>query len=149
MVLGGGSCTSYPVIETLGGDVSGFIPTNLISIIDGQIYLSLDLFLSGIKPSLDVGLSVSRVGSSAQWSGMKLVAGSFKLELAQFVELQSFSQFSSDLGDETIKRLNRGKTLVEVLKQFSGSPISLVKQVNLLSLSNQDVLLSIDVFQVF
>merc|ERR1712187_673879 len=113
--LGGGSCTSYPVIETLRGDVSGYITTNVISITDGQIFLSIDLFLAGIKPAIDVGLSVTRVGSAAQWPGMRLVSGSYKLQLAQFVELEAFSQFSSDLGSETKARLSRGKVLVEML----------------------------------
>merc|ERR1712061_41009 len=115
--LGGGSSTAFPVIETLAGDVSAYITTNVISITDGQIFLSIDLFLAGIKPAIDVGLSVTRVGSVAQWDGMKLVAGSYKLELAQFVELQSFSQFAADLGEETKARLERGKRLVEMLKQ--------------------------------
>merc|ERR1712032_795080 len=96
--LGGASVTAIPVIETLGGDVSAYITTNVISITDGQIFLSTDLFLRGIKPAIDLGLSVTRVGSAAQWYGMKLVAGSYKLELAQFAELQSFSQFAADLG---------------------------------------------------
>lgn len=146
--LGGGSCTSYPVIETLGGDVSAYITTNLISITDGQIFLSIDLFLSGIRPAVDVGLSVSRVGSSAQWNGMKLVAGSFKLELAQFVELQAFSQFSSDLGEETKERLRRGRVLVEMLKQFCGSPMNLMGQVGILSLANQNLLSTLDLSKV-
>jgi len=94
--LGGGSSTAFPVIETLAGDVSAYITTNVISITDGQIFLSTALFLAAIKPAIDVGLSVTRVGSAAQWDGMKLVAGSYKLELAQFVELQSFSQFAAD-----------------------------------------------------
>jgi F-type H+-transporting ATPase subunit alpha len=138
--LGGGSSTAFPVIETLAGDVSAYITTNVISITDGQIFLSIDLFLSGIKPAIDVGLSVTRVGSAAQWDGMKLVSGSYKLELAQFAELQSFSQFASDLGEDTKKRLERGKRLVEMLKQFCGSPMSLASQVGILSLSNQDVI---------
>lgn len=146
--LGGGSCTSYPVIETLGGDVSAYITTNLISITDGQIFLSIDLFLSGIRPAVDVGLSVSRVGSSAQWNGMKLVAGSFKLELAQFVELQAFSQFSSDLGEETKERLRKGRVLVEMLKQFCGCPMNLMGQVGILSLANQDLLSKVDLSKV-
>lgn len=107
--LGGGSTTAFPVIETLAGDVSAYITTNVISITDGQIFLSIDLFLAGIKPAIDVGLSVTRVGSAAQWDGMKLVAGSNKLELAQFVELQSFSQFAADLGLETKNRLAKGR----------------------------------------
>ena len=149
--LGGGSCTAFPVIETLAGDVSAYITTNVISITDGQIFLSIDLFLSGIKPAIDVGLSVTRVGSQAQWDGMKLVAGSYKLELAQFVELQSFSQFAADLGEETKNRLARGRRLVEMLKQFCGSPMSLARQVGILSLANQDLIkdLAIEDVQVF
>lgn len=138
--LGGGSITSFPVIETLAGDVSAYITTNVISITDGQIFLAVDLFLTGVKPAIDVGLSVTRVGSSAQWEGMKLVAGSYKLELAQFIELQSFSQFSADLGAETKYRLSRGRRLVEMLKQFCGSPMPLSHQIGILSLSNQDVI---------
>merc|ERR1711972_779567 len=102
--LGGGSVTAFPVIETLAADVSAYITTNVISITDGQIFLSTDLFLGGIKPAIDVGLSVTRVGSVAQWDSMKLVAGSYKLELAQFVELQSFSQFAADLGEKKEKK---------------------------------------------
>merc|ERR1719336_2121455 len=138
--LGGGSSTAFPVIETLAGDVSAYITTNVISITDGQIFLSTALFLAGIKPAIDVGLSVTRVGSAAQWDGMKLVAGSYKLELAQFVELQSFSQFAADLGDETKKRLARGLRLVELLKQVNGSPLCLANQLGLLSLANQDLI---------
>jgi F-type H+-transporting ATPase subunit alpha len=140
--LGGGSLTSFPVIETLGGDVSGFITTNVISITDGQIFLSIDLFLGGIKPAIDVGLSVTRVGSIAQWYGMKLVAGFYKLELAQFIELQSFSQFVADLGKQTTYRLTKGQSLVEILKQFCGSPINLTTQVGILSLANQNLVRS-------
>lgn len=146
--LGGGSVTAFPVIETLAGDVSAYITTNVISITDGQIFLSIDLFLSGIKPSIDVGLSVTRVGSAAQWDGMKLVAGSYKLELAQFAELQSFSQFASDLGEETKEKLARGKRLIEMLKQFCGSPISLSYQVGILSLSNQNIISVLELNEV-
>lgn len=138
--LGGGSVTSFPVIETLAGDVSAYISTNVISITDGQIFLSADLFLSGIKPAIDVGLSVTRVGSAAQWDGMKLVASSYKLEIAQFVELQAFSQFASDLGEETKARLARGRRLVEMLKQFTGAPMSLMSQVGILSMAGQDLI---------
>lgn len=138
--LGGGSLTCFPVIETLAGDVSGYISTNVISITDGQIALSADLFLSGILPAIDVGLSVTRVGSIAQWYGMKYVAGFYKLELAQFVELQSFSQFAADLGQESKNRLTKGLRLVEILKQSSRSPISLTRQVGILSLANQELL---------
>jgi len=146
--LGGGSVTAFPVIETLAGDVSAYITTNVISITDGQIFLSIDLFLSGIKPAIDVGLSVTRVGSAAQWDGMKLVAGSYKLELAQFAELQSFSQFAADLGEDTKARLSRGKRLVEMLKQFCGSPMSLMSQVGILSLANQDIISELDISEV-
>jgi F-type H+-transporting ATPase subunit alpha len=138
--LGGGSSTAFPVIETLAGDVSAYITTNVISITDGQIFLSAALFMAGIKPAIDVGLSVTRVGSSAQWDGMKMVAGSYKLDLAQFAELQSFSQFAADLGEETKKRLARGLRLVELLKQVNGSPLCLANQLGILSLANQDLL---------
>jgi len=148
MNLGGGSVTAFPVIETLAGDVSAYITTNVISITDGQIFLSIDLFLSGIKPAIDVGLSVTRVGSAAQWDGMKLVAGSYKLELAQFAELQSFSQFAADLGEDTKARLARGKRLVEMLKQFCGSPMNLMSQVGILSLANQDLISKLAISEV-
>jgi F-type H+-transporting ATPase subunit alpha len=138
--LGGGSLTSFPVIETLAADVSAYITTNVISITDGQIFLSPDLFLAGIKPAIDVGLSVTRVGSIAQWYGMKLVAGFYKLELAQCIELQSFSQFVADLGKETIIRLTKGRSLLEIFKQFCGSPINLTVEVGILSLANQNLL---------
>ena len=138
--LGGGSVTSFPVVETLAGDVSAYITTNVISITDGQVFLSIDLFLSGIKPACDVGLSVSRVGSAAQWDGMRLVSGSYKLELAQYIELQAFSQFASDLGEDTKVRLLRGGQLVEMLKQVTGSPLNLSLEVSLLSLANQEVI---------
>jgi F-type H+-transporting ATPase subunit alpha len=105
--LGGASVTAIPVIETLGADVSAYITTNVISITDGQIFLSMDLFLRGVKPAIDLALSVTRVGSAAQWVGMKLVAGSYKLELVQFIELQSFSQFAADLGEETKKSISK------------------------------------------
>jgi F-type H+-transporting ATPase subunit alpha len=146
--LGGGSATAFPVIETLAGDVSAYITTNVISITDGQIFLSIDLFLSGIKPAIDVGLSVTRVGSAAQWDGMKLVAGSYKLELAQFAELQSFSQFAADLGEDTKARLSRGKRLIEMLKQFCGSPMTLMSQVGILSLASQDIISLLDIGEV-
>jgi len=150
-LIGGGSITCFPVIETLAGDVSAYIPTNVISITDGQLFLSGDLFIAGIKPSIDVGLSVTRVGSAAQWYGMKLVAGSYKLELAQYVELQSFSQFAADLGDDTKSRLARAKGLQEMLKQRCGSPMCLMAQVGILSLANQDLLkaLAVENIQLF
>ena len=146
--LGGGSCTAFPVIETLAGDVSAYITTNVISITDGQIFLSIDLFLAGIKPAIDVGLSVTRVGSAAQWLGIKQVAGSYKLELAQTIELQSFSQFTADLGKETKNRLTKGRRLVEILKQFCGSPVNLMSQIGILSLANQNLIIDIAVTNV-
>jgi F-type H+-transporting ATPase subunit alpha len=150
-VLGGGSLTAFPVIETLASDVSAYITTNVISITDGQIFLSQDLFLAGILPAIDLGLSVTRVGSVAQWDGMKLVGGSYKLELAQFAELQSFAGFTADLGKETLNRLARGLRLVEMLKQSCGSPISLRGQIGILSLANQELIkdLAIDSVRVF
>jgi F-type H+-transporting ATPase subunit alpha len=150
-VLGGGSLTAFPVIETLASDVSAYITTNVISITDGQIFLSQDLFLAGIKPAIDLGLSVTRVGSVAQWDGIKLVGGSYKLELAQFAELQSFAGFTADLGKETLNRLARGLRLVEMLKQSSGSPISLRGQIGILSLANQELIkdLAINSVRVF
>jgi F-type H+-transporting ATPase subunit alpha len=130
--LGGGSMTALPVIETQAGDVSAYIPTNVISITDGQIFLSNDLFNSGIRPAINVGISVSRVGSAAQIKAMKQVAGTLKLELAQFDELAAFSQFSSDLDVNTQKQLSRGKRLREILKQPQGAPYSVEEQVALI-----------------
>merc|ERR1712232_390801 len=127
--LGGGSMTALPIIETQASDVSAYIPTNVISITDGQIFLSNDLFNSGIRPAINVGISVSRVGSAAQTKAMKKVAGKLKLELAQFAELEAFSQFASDLDDATQKQLQRGTRLREVLKQPQNSPLSVAQQV--------------------
>lgn len=130
--LGGGSMTALPVIETEAGDVSAYIPTNVISITDGQIFLSNDLFNSGIKPAIDVGISVSRVGSAAQIKGMKQVAGKLKLELAQFAELEAFSQFASDLDKATLQQLARGQRLRELLKQPQNSPKSVQEQIGII-----------------
>jgi F-type H+/Na+-transporting ATPase subunit alpha len=130
--LGGGSMTALPIIETEAGDVSAYIPTNVISITDGQVFLSKDLFNSGIRPAIDVGISVSRVGSAAQIKGMKQVAGKLKLELAQFAELEAFSQFSSDLDDATLKQLARGQRLRELLKQPQNSPKPVEEQIALI-----------------
>jgi F-type H+-transporting ATPase subunit alpha len=127
--LGGGSMTALPVIETQAGDVSAYIPTNVISITDGQIFLSGDLFNSGIRPAINVGISVSRVGSAAQIKAMKQVAGKLKLELAQFAELEAFSQFASDLDQATQNQLARGQRLRELLKQPQNSPLSVANQV--------------------
>ena len=146
--LGGGSSTAFPIIETLAGDVSAYITTNVISITDGQIFLSTALFMAGIKPAIDVGFSVTRVGSLAQWDRMKIVAGSYKLDLAQFIELQNFSQFAADLGKETKKRLTKGLRLVELFKQVNGSPLYLANQLSILSLANQDLLQSLTIKEV-
>ena len=130
--LGGGSMTALPIIETQASDVSAYIPTNVISITDGQIFLSNDLFNSGVRPAINVGISVSRVGSAAQTKAMKKVAGKLKLELAQFDELEAFSQFASDLDEATQKQLARGTRLREVLKQPQNSPLSVPEQVALI-----------------
>src|SRR6201985_3793574 len=126
---GGGSLTALPIIETQGGDVSAYIPTNVISITDGQIYLEGDLFNSGVRPAVNVGLSVSRVGGSAQIKAMRQVAGTLKLDLAQFRELAAFAQFGSDLDKVTQNQLNRGQRLTEILKQPQFSPLSTEKQI--------------------
>jgi F-type H+-transporting ATPase subunit alpha len=127
--IGGGSLTALPVIETQAGDVSAYIPTNVISITDGQIYLETDLFYSGIRPAVNVGLSVSRVGGNAQIKAMKQVAGSLRLDLAQYRELAAFAQFGSDLDKATQQQLARGARLVELLKQPQYSPLSVGKQI--------------------
>jgi F-type H+/Na+-transporting ATPase subunit alpha len=127
--MGGGSLTALPVIETQAGDVSAYIPTNVISITDGQIFLETDLFNSGVRPAVNVGISVSRVGGSAQIKAMRQVAGSLKLELAQYRELAAFAQFGSDLDKATQNQLNRGQRLVEILKQNQFSPLPFSKQI--------------------
>ena len=146
--LGGGNMTALPIIETEAGDVSAYIPTNVISITDGQIFLSKDLFNSGIKPAIDVGISVSRVGSAAQIKAMKQVAGKLKLELAQFAELESFSQFSSDLDKATLAQLARGQRLRELLKQPQNSPKSVEEQVALIYAGTNGYLDSLPVSSV-
>jgi F-type H+/Na+-transporting ATPase subunit alpha len=127
--LGGGSITSLPIIETQAGDVSAYIPTNVISITDGQIFLEADLFNSGVRPAVNVGISVSRVGFSAAIKAMKQVGSSLKLELAQYRELAAFSAFGSDLDKATQAQLNRGARLVEVLKQNQFAPLPASKQI--------------------
>ena len=127
--LGAGSLTALPVIETQGNDVSAYIPTNVISITDGQIFLETDLFYKGIRPAVNVGLSVSRVGSAAQVKAMKQVAGSIKLELAQYREMEAFAQFASDLDASTQQLLARGARLTEVLKQGQFTPYAMEEQV--------------------
>ena len=127
--MGGGSMTALPIIETQAGDVSAYIPTNVISITDGQIFLSADLFNSGLRPAINVGISVSRGGGAAQTKAIKKIAGTLKLELAQFDELAAFSQFASDLDEATQQQLERGKRLRELLKQAQFSPLNLAEQV--------------------
>ncbi|RFC48246.1 MAG: F-type H+-transporting ATPase subunit alpha [Verrucomicrobia bacterium] len=129
---GGGSLTALPIIETQAGDVSAYIPTNVISITDGQIYLETDLFYQGIRPAISVGLSVSRVGSAAQTKAMKKVAGTTKLDLAQFRELQAFAQFGSDLDEKTRKQIDRGQRIVELFKQKQYEPLSMEMEVTLM-----------------
>src|SRR6202034_1713617 len=126
---GGGSLTALPVIETQAGDVSAYIPTNVISITDGQIYLEADLFNSGIRPAINVGLSVSRVGGNAQIKAMRQISGTLRLDLAQYRELAAFAQFGSELDKATQAQLARGQRLVQVLKQDQFAPLSVEKQV--------------------
>jgi F-type H+/Na+-transporting ATPase subunit alpha len=146
--LGGGSMTALPVIETQGSDVSAYIPTNVISITDGQIFLSSDLFNSGLRPAINAGISVSRVGSAAQTKAMKKVAGKLKLELAQFDDLQAFAQFASDLDQATQNQLARGARLREILKQPQYSPLSVPEQVALVYAGLNGYLDDIDVKKV-
>ncbi|MEE8433853.1 MAG: F0F1 ATP synthase subunit alpha, partial [bacterium] len=126
---GGGSLTALPIIETQANDISAYIPTNVISITDGQIFLSTDLFNSGIRPAINVGLSVSRVGGAAQLKGMKKVAGTLRLDLAQYREKAAFAQFGSDLDRATQMQLARGERLVELLKQDQYAPMEVVDQI--------------------
>ena len=137
--LGGGSITALPIIETQAGDVSAYIPTNVISITDGQIFLESNLFNSGMRPAVNVGLSVSRVGGAAQTKAMKKAAGSVRIDLAQYREMEVFTQFSSDLDDNTKKQLNHGKALMELLKQKLCHPYSLHEQVMILTMANKGI----------
>jgi F-type H+/Na+-transporting ATPase subunit alpha len=146
--LGGGSLTALPIIETQAGDVSAYIPTNVISITDGQIYLETDLFNQGVRPAVNVGLSVSRVGGSAQIKAMRQVAGTLKLELAQYRELAAFAQFGSDLDKATQAQLNRGQRLVELLKQNQFSPLPFSKQILIIFAGTSGVLDDLPVDQV-
>ena len=137
--LGGGSITALPIIETQAGDVSAYIPTNVISITDGQIFLESNFFNSGMRPAVNVGLSVSRVGGAAQTKAMKKAAGSVRIDLAQYREMEVFTQFSSDLDDNTKKQLNHGKALMELLKQKLCHPYSLHEQVMILTMANKGI----------
>ena len=146
---GGASMTALPVIETQAGDVSAYIPTNVISITDGQLYLEPDLFNSGIRPAVNLGLSVTRVGSAAQTKAMKSVAGSLKIQMAQFRELETFAQFgTSDLDDATKQQLDRGQRILELLKQNEASPVTMEQQVCMFHMANEGVLDDIPVEKV-
>lgn len=142
--LGGGSITALPIIETQAGDVSAYIPTNVISITDGQIFLETSLFNSGVRPAINAGISVSRVGGAAQTKGIKQVAGKLRLDLAQFRELEAFAQFASDLDAATKKQLLRGQKLTEVLKQPQYKPLTVAQQVTILFAANEGFLDEID-----
>jgi F-type H+-transporting ATPase subunit alpha len=146
--LGGGSLTALPIIETQEGDVSAYIPTNVISITDGQIYLETNLFNSGIRPAIDVGLSVSRVGGNAQIKAMKSVAGTLRLDLAQYRELEAFAKFGSDLDKATLAQLTRGERMVEILKQNQYVPMDVEKQVAIIFAVSKGHLDDIDVNRV-
>jgi F-type H+-transporting ATPase subunit alpha len=145
---GAGSLTALPIIETQGGDVSAFIPTNVISITDGQIFLETELFYQGIRPAVNTGLSVSRVGSSAQTNAMKSVAGPVKLSLAQYREMAAFAQFGSDLDAATQQLLNRGARLTELMKQPQYSPLTNAEIVCLIFAGTNGYLDSVEVNQV-
>jgi F-type H+-transporting ATPase subunit alpha len=143
--FGGGSITALPIIETQAGDVSAYIPTNVISITDGQIYLEADLFYKGIRPALNVGISVSRVGSAAQIKAMKKVAGKLRLDVAQFRELEAFAQFGSDLDEKTRQQIERGKRTVEILKQNQYEPMAVENQVAILYAASNGFLDDVEV----
>ena len=146
--MGGGSITALPIIETQAGDVSAYIPTNVISITDGQIFLESDLFFSGMRPAVNVGLSVSRVGGAAQTKAMKKASGTIRIDLAQYREMEVFTQFSSDLDDMTKEQLQYGKGLMELLKQPLCHPMSLADQVITLVAANKRLLLDVDIKQM-
>ena len=146
--LGGGSLTALPIIETQEGDVSAYIPTNVISITDGQIYLEMNLFNSGVRPAIDVGISVSRVGGNAQIKAMKKVAGTLRLDLAQYRELEAFAKFGSDLDKNTQAQLTRGERMVEILKQGQYTPVNVEKQVAVIFAASKGYIDSVDVDKV-
>ena len=140
--------TALPIIETQAGDVSAYIPTNVISITDGQIFLETDLFFSGIRPAVNVGLSVSRVGGKAQTKIMKTVASSLRVDLAQYREMEVFTQFSSDLDDATKELLAHGRSLIELLKQPLYNPMNLAKQVILLCAANAKIFIDVPIKEI-
>jgi F-type H+-transporting ATPase subunit alpha len=146
--LGGGSLTALPVIETQEGDVAGYIPTNVISITDGQIYLETNLFNAGVRPAIDVGISVSRVGGNAQIKAMKKIASMLRLDLAQFRELEAFAKFGSDLDKATQQQITLGQRMVEILKQDQYAPMSVEKQVAIIWAGNNGHLNDIELDEV-
>jgi F-type H+-transporting ATPase subunit alpha len=148
IVKGGGSLTALPIIETQAGDVSAYIPTNVISITDGQIFLESDLFNSGIRPAINVGISVSRVGGSAQIKSMKKVAGTLKLDQAQYRELEAFAKFGSDLDAATKSVLDKGARNVEILKQKEGDPYPVEKQIAIIYVGTKGLIQRVPVNQV-
>ena len=147
-VKGGGSLTALPIIETQAGDVSAYIPTNVISITDGQIFLESDLFNSGVRPAINVGISVSRVGGSAQIKSMKKVAGTLKLDQAQYRELEAFSKFGSDLDAATLNVIEKGRRNVEILKQNQNDPFQVEDQVAIIYAGSQNLLKEVPVEKV-
>ena len=147
-VKGGGSLTALPIIETQAGDVSAYIPTNVISITDGQIFLESDLFNSGVRPAINVGISVSRVGGSAQIKSMKKVAGTLKLDQAQFRELEAFAKFGSDLDAATLNVIEKGRRNVEILKQAQNDPFTVEEQVAIIYLGSKNLLRKVPVEKV-
>ena len=147
-VKGGGSLTALPIIETQAGDVSAYIPTNVISITDGQIFLESNLFNSGIRPAINVGISVSRVGGSAQIKAMKKIAGTLKLDQAQFRELEAFSKFGSDLDVATMRVLDKGRKNVEILKQGQYAPMKIEHQIAIIYCGTKELLRSVPVEKV-
>lgn len=148
MVKGGGSLTALPIIETQAGDVSAYIPTNVISITDGQIFLESDLFNSGVRPAINVGISVSRVGGSAQIKSMKKVAGTLKLDQAQFRELEAFAKFGSDLDAATMNVIEKGKRNVEILKQAQNDPYTVENQIAIIYAGSKNLLRNVPVEKV-
>jgi F-type H+-transporting ATPase subunit alpha len=148
IVKGGGSLTALPIIETQAGDVSAYIPTNVISITDGQIFLESDLFNSGVRPAINVGISVSRVGGSAQIKSMKKVAGTLKLDQAQFRELEAFAKFGSDLDAATLNVIEKGKRNVEILKQAQNDPFKVEEQVAIIYAGSKNLLRQVPVEEV-
>ena len=147
-VKGGGSLTALPIIETQAGDVSAYIPTNVISITDGQIFLESDLFNSGVRPAINVGISVSRVGGSAQIKSMKKIAGTLKLDQAQFRELEAFAKFGSDLDAATLNVIEKGKRNVEILKQSQNDPFKVEDQIAIIYAGTKNLLSEVPVDKI-